>query len=78
MGISVKTPEALVRITDENEFLYDEFDLDSQFYFPNSNRSIELFISNYYSEPKIEPQTFRQFLESNLDDLESRGLQNIL
>ena len=77
-GISVKTPEALVRITDENEFLYDEFDLDSQFYFSNSNRSIELFISNYSSEPKIEPQNFQAILESNLDDLESRGLQNIL
>ncbi len=77
-GISVNTPEALVRITDENEFLYDEFDLDSQFYFSNSNRSIELFISNYSSEPKIEPQNFQAILESNLDDLESRGLQNIL
>ena len=77
-GISVNTPEALVRITDENEFLYDEFDLDSQFYFSNSNRSIELFISNYSSEPKIEPQNFQAILESNLDALESRGLQNIL
>ena len=77
-GILVNTPEALVRITDENEFLYDEFDLDSQFYFSNSNRSIELFISNYSSEPKIEPQNFQAILESNLDDLESRGLQNIL
>lgn len=77
-GISVNTPEALVRITDENEFLYDEFDLDSQFYFSNSNRSIELFISNYSSEPKIKPQNFQAILESNLDDLESRGLQNIL
>ena len=77
-GILVNTPEALVRITDENEFLYDEFDLDSQFYFSNSNRSIELFISNYSSEPKIKPQNFQAILESNLDDLESRGLQNIL
>ena len=77
-GILVNTPEALVRIRDENEFLYDEFDLDSQFYFSNSNRSIELFISNYSSEPKIEPQNFQAILESNLDDLESRGLQNIL
>ena len=77
-GILVNTPEALVRMTDENEFLYDEFDLDSQFYFSNSNRSIELFISNYSSEPKIEPQKFQAILESNLDDLESRGLQNIL
>ena len=77
-GISVNTPEALVRITDENKFLYDEFGLDSQFYFSNSNRSIELFISNYSSEPKIEPQNFQAILESNLDDLESRGLQNIL
>ena len=77
-GISVNTPEALVRITDENEFLYDEFDLDSQFYFSNSDRSIELFISNYSSEPKIEPQNFQAILESNLDDLESRGLQNII
>ena len=38
-GISVETPDALLRIKDENEFLYDEFDLDSQFYFSNSNET---------------------------------------
>ena len=54
-GVSVETPDALVRIKDENEFLYDEFDLDSQFYFSNSNKSIEFFISNYSSKTKIEP-----------------------
>ena len=77
-GISVETPDALLRIKDENEFLYDEFDLDSQFYFSNSNKSIEFFISNYSSKTKIEPENFQAILESNLDDLEALGLQNIL
>ena len=77
-GISVETPDALVRIKDENEFLYDEFDLDSQFYFSNSNKSIEFFISNYSSKTKIEPENFQTILESNLDGLEALGLQNIL
>ena len=77
-GIFVETPEALVRIMEENEFLYDEFSLDSQFYFSNSNSSIEFFISNYSSNSKIEPQNFQTILESNLDYLETRGLQNML
>ncbi len=77
-GIFVETPEALVRIREENEFLYDEFSLDSQFYFSNSNSSIEFFISNYSSNSKIEPQNFQTILESNLDYLETRGLQNML
>ena len=77
-GISVETPDALVRIKDENEFLYDEFDLDSQFYFSNSNKSIEFFISNYSSKSKIEPEKFQAILEYNLDGLEALGLQNIL
>ena len=77
-GVSVETPDALVRIKDENEFLYDEFDLDSQFYFSNSNKSIEFFISNYSSKTKIEPENFQTILESNLDGLEALGLQNIL
>ena len=77
-GVSVETPDALVRIKDENEFLYDEFDLDSQFYFSNSNKSIEFFISNYSSKTKIEPENFQAILESNLDGLEALGLQNIL
>ena len=77
-GIFVETPEALVRILEENEFLYDEFSLNSQFYFSNSNSSIEFFISNYSSNSKIEPQNFQTILESNLDYLETRGLQNML
>ena len=77
-GIFVETPEALVRILEENEFLYDEFSLNSQFYFSNSNSSIEFFISNYSSDSKIEPQNFQTILESNLDYLETRGLQNML
>ena len=77
-GIFVETPEALVRILEKNEFLYDEFSLDSQFYFSNSNSSIEFFISNYSSNSKIEPQNFQTILESNLDYLETRGLQNML
>lgn len=77
-GISVETPDALVRIKDENEFLYDEFDLDSQFYFSNSNKSIEFFISNYSSKSKIDPENFQAILEYNLDGLEALGLQNIL
>ena len=77
-GIFVETPDALVRIMEENEFLYDDFNLDSQFYFSNSNSSIEFFISNYSSKSKIEPQNFQTILESNLDYLEMRGLQNML
>ena len=77
-GIFVETPDALVRIMEENEFLYDDFNLDSQFYFSNSNSSIEFFISNYSSKSKIEPQNFQTILESNLDYLETRGLQNML
>ena len=77
-GISVETPDALLRIKDENEFLYDEFDLDSQFYFSNSNKSIEFFISNYSSKSKIDPENFQAILEYNLDGLEALGLQNIL
>lgn len=77
-GIFAETPDALLRINSENEFLYDDFKLDSQFYFSNSNQSIEFFISNYSSDSKIEPENFQSVLDSNLDDLESRGLQNML
>ena len=77
-GIFAETPDALLRINSENEFLYDDFKLDSQFYFSDSNQSIEFFISNYSSDSKIEPENFQSILDSNLDDLENRGLQNIL
>ena len=77
-GIFAETPDALLRINSENEFLYDDFKLNSQFYFSNSNQSIEFFISNYSSDSKIEPENFQSILDSNLDDLESRGLQNML
>ena len=77
-GIFTETPDALLRINSENEFLYDDFSLDSQFYFSNSNQSIEFFISNYSSDSKIEPENFQSILDSTLDDLESRGLQNML
>ena len=77
-GIFAETPDALLRINSENEFLYDDFKLDSQFYFSDSNQSIEFFISNYSSDSKIEPENFQLILDSNLDDLESRGLQNML
>ena len=77
-GIFAETPNAMLRINSENEFLYDDFKLDSQFYFSNSNQSIEFFISNYSSDSKIEPEKFQSILDSNLDDLESRGLQNML
>jgi hypothetical protein len=77
-GIFAETPDAMLRINSENEFLYDDFKLDSQFYFSNSNQSIEFFISNYSSDSKIEPENFQSVLDSNLDDLESRGLQNML
>lgn len=77
-GIFAETPDAMLRINSENEFLYDDFKLDSQFYFSNSNQSIEFFISNYSSDSKIEPKNFQSILDSNLDDLESRGLQNML
>ena len=77
-GIFTETPDALLRINSENEFLYDDFSLDSQFYFSNSNQSIEFFISNYSSDSKIKPENFQSILDSTLDDLESRGLQNML
>lgn len=77
-GVFTETPDALLRINSENEFLYDDFKLDSQFYFSNSNQSIEFFISNYSSDSKIEPENFQSILDLNLDDLESRGLQNML
>ncbi len=77
-GIFAETPDALLRINSENEFLYDDFNLDSQFYFSNSNQSIEFFISNYSSDSKIKPENFQSILDSTLDDLESRGLQNML
>ena len=77
-GIFTETPDALLRINSENEFLYDDFSLDSQFYFSNSNQSIEFFISNYSSDSKIKPENFQSILDSTLDDLEIRGLQNML
>ena len=77
-GIFTETPDALLRINSENKFLYDDFKLDSQFYFSNSNQSIEFFISNYSSDSKIKPENFQSILDSILDDLESRGLQNML
>ena len=77
-GVFTETPDALLRINSENEFLYDDFSLDSQFYFSNSNQSIEFFISNYSSDSKIKPENFQSILDSILDDLESRGLQNML
>ena len=77
-GIFAETPDALVRLNIDNEFLYNDYKMDSQFYFSDSNESIEFFISNYSSESKIEPQNFQLILESSLDDLESRGLQNML
>jgi len=77
-GIFAETPDALVRLNNDNEFLYNDYKMDSQFYFSDSNESIEFFISNYSSESKIEPQNFQLILESSLDDLESRGLQNML
>ena len=77
-GVFAETPDALVRLNNDNEFLYNDYKMDSQFYFSDSNESIEFFISNYSSESKIEPQNFQLILESSLDDLESRGLQNML
>ena len=77
-GIFTETPDALLRINSDNEFLYDDFNLDSQFYFSNSNQSIEFFISNYSSDSKIKPENFQSIIDSTLDDLESRGLQNML
>ncbi len=77
-GIFVESPDVLVRKNVVDEFLYDDFSLDSQFYFINSNRSIEFFISNYSFESKIDPKDFQTILELNLDYLEKRGLQNML
>ena len=77
-GIFTETPDALLRINSDNEFLYDDFNLDSQFYFSNSNQSIEFFISNYSSDSKIKPENFQSIIDSTLDDLEIRGLQNML
>ena len=77
-GIFLKTPEALTRQNENYKFLFDDFNLDSQFYFSNSDMSLELFVSNYSSKTKIDPENFQFVLESKLDDLEEKGLQNIL
>ena len=77
-GLFAETPDALVRVKEDNKFLFEEFPIESQFYFSNSRRSIELYISNYASESKIDPQNFQSILDSNLDNLESMGLQNML
>jgi len=76
-GLFVETPDALVRVKEDNQFLFEEFPLESQFYFSNSSRSIEFYVSNYASESKIDPQNFQSILESKLDNLESMGLQNM-
>ena len=36
-GIFAETPDALVRLNNDNEFLYDDYKMESQFYFSNSN-----------------------------------------
>ena len=77
-GLFAETPDALVRVKEDNKFLFEEFPIESQFYFSNSRRSVEFYISNYVSESKIDPQNFQSILESNLDNLESMGLQNML
>ena len=77
-GLFAETPDALVRVKENNQFLFEEFPLESQFYFSNSRRSIEFYVSNYVSQSKIDPQNFQSILESNLDNLESIGLQNML
>ena len=77
-GIFLQTPEALTRQNENYKFLFDDFNLDSQFYFSNSDMSLELFVSNYSSKTKIDPENFQFVLESKLDDLEEKGLQNIL
>jgi hypothetical protein len=76
-GLFVETPDALVRVKEDNQFLFEEFPLESQFYFSNLSRSIEFYVSNYASESKIDPQNFQSILESKLDNLESMGLQNM-
>ena len=77
-GLFAETPDALVRVKEDNKFLFEEFPIESQFYFSNSRRSVEFYISNYASEAKIDPQNFQSILDSNLDNLESMGLQNML
>ena len=77
-GLFAETPDALVRVKEDNQFLFEEFPIESQFYFSNSRRSVEFYISNYVSQSKIDPQNFQSILESNLDNLESMGLQNML
>ena len=77
-GVFIESPDALIRSNDDLQFLSDDFNLDSQFYFSNSNNSIELFISNYSTKDKIEPDNFQSILEYKLDDLELKGLYNLL
>ncbi len=77
-GVFIESPDALIRLNDDLQFLFDDFNLDSQFYFSNSNNSIELFISNYSTKDKIEPDNFQSILEYKLDDLELKGLYNLL
>jgi hypothetical protein len=77
-GVFIESPDALIRSNEDLQFLFDDFNLDSQFYFSNSNNSIELFISNYSTKDKIEPDNFQSILEYKLDDLELKGLYNLL
>tara|TARA_B100001287_G_scaffold276766_1_gene289296 strand:- start:2510 stop:4159 length:1650 start_codon:yes stop_codon:yes gene_type:complete len=68
-GIFVETPDALIRLNDSINYPYDNINLDSRFYYSNSDKSIELYISNYSSKNKIDNNIYQNFLEFSLDPL---------
>tara|TARA_B100000900_G_scaffold245955_1_gene209149 strand:- start:2326 stop:3969 length:1644 start_codon:yes stop_codon:yes gene_type:complete len=68
-GIFIETPEALIRLNDSIDFPYEDINLDSRFYYSNSDKSLELYISNYSSENKIDKNIYKNFLDFSLDPL---------
>ena len=68
-GIFLETPDALIRLNDSTDYVYDDINLDSRFYYSNSDKSLELYISNYSSENKIDKNIYKNFLDITLDPL---------
>ena len=70
-GIFLESPDALIRLNDSIDYPYDDINLDSRFYYSNSDKSLELYISNYSSESKIDNNIYKNFLEFSLSPLKS-------
>ena len=70
-GIFLESPDALIRLNDSIDYPYDDINLDSRFYYSNSDKSLELYISNYSSESKIDNNIYKNFLEFSLSPLKT-------